>query len=702
MKTLAAAALALALLSPVVSEAQDCTHFVDYDNGNNTNDGLTEGAPWKTVSYAMGSESPVGAGDTVCVKERANDALYNQVVEIERFGAAGDYLTLKAYPGHRPILKGWTCFYGEREGVSNPSALSYLVIEGFECRGSSNTVHFTNPDRFAYDHIIIRDNVLKSTGLLNVFIEVPPKVGGNNDLESTFIIIEDNVIDGGSGECLYIGSAEKLNSNGSEGGRATDYDENPFTDVRILGNTITDCPEETLDIKQNVSASEIAYNILTDAGRSSSRPIRLDGQDIDFHDNIMMGLGHTAKHGWQSATMTFAGDENQVGGSPVVYAYSGHHIHHNYFIDNLASDAEIMAPDYSSFPGATGFLIEHNTFVNSNAKAVDIAWEADKPVSITHTVRDSAFVGGSEAYLGDHSHLVAEGCNAYDIATPVDVAVCSFVTADMGLDGSGIPDAGSVVRVAASDGTHIGAWQEGGIGPPVCGDGEVEGSEECDDGNTTGGDGCSATCAIEPPDPVCGNGILEAGEDCDDGNTTGGDCCPAGCVRVSACFEAGRAQIQIKDHAQAGRDKLKWKWLKGDAFAEGDLGAPDATTTYELCVFDRTDDVAFSIFASSVVVAPSALWRSKGSKGWDYKDKEGTAAGVEKMQLRTGAAGKTKVKLQAGGTNLALPAPFNGNSYLDKDRSVTVELLSSDGSCWTSTFSRALKNTVDQFKAKAP
>jgi len=33
---------------------------------------------------------------------------------------------------------------------------------------------------------------------------------------------------------------------------------------------------------------------------------------------------------------------------------------------------------------------------------------------------------------------------------------------------------------------------------PVCGDGSVDITEACDDGNTTGGDGCSATCQAEP------------------------------------------------------------------------------------------------------------------------------------------------------------------------------------------------------------
>jgi len=33
--------------------------------------------------------------------------------------------------------------------------------------------------------------------------------------------------------------------------------------------------------------------------------------------------------------------------------------------------------------------------------------------------------------------------------------------------------------------------------PAVCGDDEVDGGEECDDGNTVSGDGCDAGCQIE-------------------------------------------------------------------------------------------------------------------------------------------------------------------------------------------------------------
>ncbi|HEY0476054.1 MAG TPA: DUF4215 domain-containing protein [Kofleriaceae bacterium] len=49
----------------------------------------------------------------------------------------------------------------------------------------------------------------------------------------------------------------------------------------------------------------------------------------------------------------------------------------------------------------------------------------------------------------------------------------------------------------------------------TCGDGKMNASaipaEQCDDHNTTSGDGCSATCTLEH----CGNGVVDALEDCD-------------------------------------------------------------------------------------------------------------------------------------------------------------------------------------------
>jgi cysteine-rich repeat protein len=71
---------------------------------------------------------------------------------------------------------------------------------------------------------------------------------------------------------------------------------------------------------------------------------------------------------------------------------------------------------------------------------------------------------------------------------------------------------------------------------PLCGDGVTNTAftppggaapENCDDGNTTDGDGCSSKCRIES----CGNGVTESvnGEECDDGNTVDTDACRNNC-----------------------------------------------------------------------------------------------------------------------------------------------------------------------------
>ncbi|WAS92706.1 RCC1 domain-containing protein [Nannocystis punicea] len=60
----------------------------------------------------------------------------------------------------------------------------------------------------------------------------------------------------------------------------------------------------------------------------------------------------------------------------------------------------------------------------------------------------------------------------------------------------------------------------------TCGDGLVQSGEGCDDGNLVNDDGCSNACAL----PACGDDILQAGEICDDGNLAAGDECDAVCL----------------------------------------------------------------------------------------------------------------------------------------------------------------------------
>ncbi|MFH2008989.1 MAG: kelch repeat-containing protein, partial [bacterium] len=66
-----------------------------------------------------------------------------------------------------------------------------------------------------------------------------------------------------------------------------------------------------------------------------------------------------------------------------------------------------------------------------------------------------------------------------------------------------------------------------------CGNGIIDAlaGEQCDDGNTVGGDGCNASCLIE----ACGNGVVDGAEVCDDGNQVSGDGCSADCFSDETC-----------------------------------------------------------------------------------------------------------------------------------------------------------------------
>jgi cysteine-rich repeat protein len=76
---------------------------------------------------------------------------------------------------------------------------------------------------------------------------------------------------------------------------------------------------------------------------------------------------------------------------------------------------------------------------------------------------------------------------------------------------------------------------------PACGDGSVDDGEQCDDGNVVDGDGCTSNCTVEEQG-VCGDGVLDPGEGCDDGNVTEGDGCAADCTIEASCPMPGQDQ----------------------------------------------------------------------------------------------------------------------------------------------------------------
>ncbi len=139
-----------------------------------------------------------------------------------------------------------------------------------------------------------------------------------------------------------------------------------------------------------------------------------------------------------------------------------------------------------------------------------------------------------------------------------------------------------------------------------CGNGGTSNIEECDDGNTFSGDGCSAICtqedgficSYEPdspsicennPLPYCGNGKTNVTEECDDGNTHNGDGCSAQCnieqgytceitaLEMSACYVCGNGKIEMYEECDDGNT------VSGDGCTGTDPNLRQAACKLDFC-----------------------------------------------------------------------------------------------------------------------
>jgi fibro-slime domain-containing protein len=200
----------------------------------------------------------------------------------------------------------------------------------------------------------------------------------------------------------------------------------------------------------------------------------------------------------------------------------------------------------------------------------------------TDASTDAANGGGSSLQLNLHSDAGASGdsnCDGGDCSDSAATALCGDSVIES-------PEQCDDGNTTAGDGCSGVCTIEPGYTCPsagqsciytvkmVCGDGKIEGTEACDDGNATSGDGCSSTCTVEAGftcgmggEPcvqsktagVCGDGAVDSGEQCDDGNAVDGDGCSAKCQ-----LESGYAC------SNPGQPCAKLEYC-GDGIIESDL-----------------------------------------------------------------------------------------------------------------------------------
>jgi cysteine-rich repeat protein len=130
---------------------------------------------------------------------------------------------------------------------------------------------------------------------------------------------------------------------------------------------------------------------------------------------------------------------------------------------------------------------------------------------------------------------------------------------------------------------------------PFCGDARLAWDELCDDGNTTDRDGCSSTCQVEAGfrcslpgrrcTPICGDGAIKGAETCDDGNTLDGDGCSSICLIEPGWDCGGGACVPLA--SVDGGQGLQPHFYCGDGIISGaeecDDGPTNSDSNYGGC-----------------------------------------------------------------------------------------------------------------------
>ena len=188
-------------------------------------------------------------------------------------------------------------------------------------------------------------------------------------------------------------------------------------------------------------------------------------------------------------------------------------------------------------------------------------------------------------------------------------------------------------------------------------------------------------------------------ETCDGGLCSAPTTCAPGCPASPepVCRAAAKAILLLKDDANDGKDKLLFKWIKGDATTLPELGAPAATTDYALCIYAGS---AAALISDPVVLA-SPSWSASGATGWKYKDTTGAQDGIQKVLLKSGAQAKAKALVKGKGTGLP---DFPTNTLPILEFPVTAQLINLESNlCLGATFDAldVKKNVATQLKLKA-
>jgi hypothetical protein len=188
-------------------------------------------------------------------------------------------------------------------------------------------------------------------------------------------------------------------------------------------------------------------------------------------------------------------------------------------------------------------------------------------------------------------------------------------------------------------------------------------------------------------------------------STTTSTSLPFNCGPAPAggCIAPGKGVLLVNEQTP-GKEKLKVSLKKlVPAVIPSQFGDPvGGNTAYKVCIYDAANQLSgeYAVARAGDTCGTAPCWKLVPDKGYKYSDKSAASDGILKMILFGGDPGMGKVKVV--GKNLALTLPTGVAAALQNQTSATVQVVSSDASCFGVSLTLVKKADGTIFSAVGP
>jgi hypothetical protein len=288
----------------------------------------TEAQPWCSIQRSIGK---LIAGDTLYVK----NGTYVNVYLTGKSGTASQPITVKAYPGHAPVIQGSGYSTGGRNRFTD---CNYFVFDGFTVTNMNQGVFIESSHDFT-----LQNSMIYNIGQEGVHVRI----------NSHHVTLKSNVIhDTGkgtsNGEGIYVGTSSSGPSDNTN-------------NVLAVNNTVYNTTDEGIELKPGTSTCVVDNNTFYNTGNYAA--IEVNQNEIPGVQLFDGNPGHVVRN-------NTIHDISANGATAAIRAGTGSTVYNN-VVYNIAGEKYGIVSDML-IPDSYARRIYHNTIDVPGSRALFI------------------------------------------------------------------------------------------------------------------------------------------------------------------------------------------------------------------------------------------------------------------------------------------------------------------------------------------